>query len=215
MNKKHSQLHTDDANLNAVLAELAAAPDDAVVTTSFNETMEVVTNTEQIRILHTTKKDVSALSIQSIMTNLTKTVLVAVPTLAVVLLVGYNTLEKNGLGQYEDIMQAALEDEYAYAPYEADYGDLLEVSSLEDDLDLVSHKTEAEEIVTNTPAVTSSSGSEMGLPVEEVQEATVALEETLQAIDDIFLEDDIDDSELNAWFADDLAGDALFDSYDI
>ncbi len=39
--------------------------------------------------------------------------------------------------------------------------------------------------------------------------------ETLLVFDDIFLDADIDDTDLNTWFADDSATDALFENYDI
>lgn len=205
MHKDTTQQNMEEKELQSVLDEISVQPDTHAVASSFSSVMETVTNPEFDRIPYATEKDVSPLHPVSIMKNITKIFAVAVPALALVLMVGYVTFQKDDMSNYDDIFTVALSDESMFEEesFEDDYEDLLEDVVSEDVSDLLAYN----EVPKPTPQ------KQTEIPTTEP--VTKDLETTLTALDALFDSDDIDDAALDTWFADESASDTLFETYDI
>ena len=215
MPKSDQQPHTNKP-LDAIEAELAREPEAHNVEQSFSELMDTVTDHRFTRIPEHAPQAASASEHETLMSKFTKIMLVSVPTLAVVLLVVANVGPRGELQEYDDLVSAALGDEadLSVTLYEEDTFTDLDLSDPREDVILaqtsseVSAPTSPSVPNTPTPPAAPTQNQDNSAPAVDV-------EDTLAVLDDLFAEDDIDDTDLNDWFSDTSSSDNLFDSYDI
>ncbi len=197
MNKNNPSQKNND-NLDSVLQQLSDAPQPGVVQKSFKATMDMVTKLPAHRIQKGAQNEFTFIN-SYIMHNIKKSVGLSATAFAIVLMVGYFTFFNESTSEYEDIFTAALDEEESYVlafNEDDDFSDLVEEDLR---IDLEANTPVAPSIPAPSPADTSAQD----------------IENILVALDTLFAEDDIDDSEIEELFADTSADDILTQTYDI
>ena len=212
MNQNHPQKNTRTEE--EILSELTRAPKQAEVEQSFLAAMETVTKMEPVRIHLETHQESNVISTY-LMNHTIK--IIAGAAVFVLMLIGGYQLIGNPAGDYEDIYAAALEDEEAYVMEFGvdDFADLEETAEVEDIAAIVAVADPGEQTPVSVPSNPPSTSAPTPASPPTTESETADLEEALSALEALFEEDDINDSDLEDWFSDTSAGDTLNQSYEI